>query len=168
MPLTHEQRVANGKKAAETRRHNKMRSGHSFGPVPSYNAKSEQRHNRKEKPPKARKLISLRGIRKADTATLRADFEYMNRPRSETGLANTSANEKRYYAIKDELRLRENPHLSLYMNRAGYREIGGRKTKKSQVKRVTGRTSNTSKRGRKRTGGFFGRTTDSVSPSRRV
>ena len=153
MPLTHEQRVANGKKAAETRRRKKALSRHSFGPVPSYSAKAEQRRNVKVKPPKSpkpRKLVSLRDIRKADAATLQADFEYMTRPRSETGLKNTSANEKRYYAIKDELRARANPNLSLYLQREGIREVGGKTVRKRQVRRTTGAQKRPTRAGRRK------------------
>lgn len=102
------------------------------------------------KKPRPRKLISLRGIRKADTATLEADFEYMRRPRKETGLADSLANEKRYYAIKDELRARANPNLSLYLQRRGIREIGGKGVKKRQVTRAKGTQKRPKRIGRRK------------------
>lgn len=89
------------------------------------------------KKPKPRKLLAIRDIRKADTETLKRDFEYMQRPRKETGVQDTLANEKRYYAIKDELRARSNPNTALAYQKAG-RTIGGKTVKRRQVKRVKG------------------------------
>ena len=129
---------ARAMKAAETRRRNAGNRAPAF--PKSYHATPTRHVTRdlKMKYPKARKLISLRGIRKADTATLEADFEYMRRPRAETGLANSLANSKRYYAIKDELRARANPNTALLYQRIGVRGIGGKTVKKRQVKRITG------------------------------
>lgn len=118
----------------------------------SYHATPTRKVTRdlKMKYPKARKLISLRGIRKASTEELEADFEYMNRPRRETGIANTSANDKRYYAIKDELRARASGNTALLYQRVGARDIGGKKVKKRQVRRASGSQKRPKRAGRRK------------------
>ena len=108
MPLTHEQRVANGKKAAETRRRKKALSRHSFGPVPSYSAKAEQRYN--PRAPKLRKPLTKTQVKRATNDQLRAEMDYWGRiPGSQI---RTRAQDMAYSNAKDELRMRANPRLA--------------------------------------------------------
>lgn len=143
-------------KAAETRRRNRMAGiTKQAPPFPaSYHAaptrhvtrdlRLKQTPKRTPKPKQSR--LSIRDIRKADTAELEQAFQRMNAPEWQFG----AGDDRRYYAIKSELRLRNNPNLSLFMQRKGARDIGGRKLKKRQIKTVKASAPRTTPRHRRK------------------
>src|SRR6185437_12442161 len=93
-------------------------------------------------------LVSLRRVRHAPESELHATYDHLyTRP----GRDMTVTDEKRLDAVKSELRMRHDPNLALYMQRAGYRDIGGKKLKKRQVKKARANAPRTTpKRHRRR------------------
>lgn len=106
MPISHDAAVARARKAAATRARNRAAHGEA---------------------PKApnQKRLSIRKIRTASEAELRETFNAMNAP----GWVWKQGDDTRYYRIKDELRYRTDPNLTLAMHREGIRDIGGHKVK---------------------------------------
>lgn len=103
-------------KAAETRRRN--RGGKAAAPPfpTSYHAtptrqvtRDLQLKYRVKKPKQAR--LSVRGVKKASNDELRHAYHEMNSAQWVWG----TGDDTRYYAIKDELRLRANPKLRTYL-----------------------------------------------------
>lgn len=94
-------------KAAETRRRKKAIAQHTFGHVPAYSAKLEQRHNQRFK---LRKPLTKAQVKKATNDQLRAEMDYWGHipgPQIKTRAQDTA-----YYNAKDELRMRANPRLA--------------------------------------------------------
>lgn len=130
MPIEKGSRAAHERavKAAETRRYNKIRAGHSFGPVPSYNATAERRHN--PKAPKLRKPLTRAGVKKASNDELRREMEYWGHiPGSRI---RTRAQDNAYYAAKEELRSRAYPRIGVFVAEHGK----GRKAKAHKIERL--------------------------------
>lgn len=158
MPITKGSRAAHERalKAAETRKRNRATGiTKQAPPFPtSYHAtptrhitrdlRLKQTPKRLPKPKQSR--LSIRNIRKADTTELRAAYEHMNASGWQWG----PGDERRYYGIQDELRLRANPNTALAMQRAGYRDIGGRKLKKRQITTVKTSAPHTAPRHRRK------------------
>lgn len=171
MPISKEAAHARAVKAAATRARNKANGvapafPQSYHATPTRHVTRDLRMKQTVKQPKQTR-IALRDIRKADTQALRGAYNQMNAGGWKWG----RGDDTRYYAIKEELRARASGNNALMYQRIGVRDIGGKKLKKRQVKRVTGtrkRSGGTGAARRKRQSGFFGYTDDSISSTRKA
>lgn len=120
MTITKGSRAAHERslKAAETRRRNQS---------------NQPRKASVTKPLKQKRPLALSKIRTASVEELREAFALMQAP----GYRKQRGDDKRYYALKDELRARADPNLSLYLQREGLRKVGSKPLKKRQQRRVS-------------------------------